>query len=148
MEHVCLSYKIRKMHKLDDNRVYKFLYKELDDKNLMKSIKEHIRKGVCYKVQNESNEIKGVFLAIEFEEHISLSYYLLDFELRRKPISLEFFLTCLSKLNLQKPIIVKKNKNFETYKNYFFDTKEDDGQILFIGFRGQEIQRLIEKWVG
>lgn len=138
-------FKIRKMHKLDDVRVFKFLHKEVEEKNLMKNIKGHIRKGVCYKLQNEKDEIKGVFLALEMQEHISLSYCLVVEELRRKPISLKFFLKGISSLNLFKPIFLKKNKNFESYRNYCLPT-EDEDIFLFLGLKVQRVERLLEKW--
>lgn len=133
MEALKLDYKIRAMHKLDDIRVYNFLRDELDIKTLSKEIKEHIRKGICYKLQNEKGEIKGVFMATHFKEHTSLSFYLLSEEVRMKPIGFKLFLVGMSKLNPILPIFVKKNKNYNMYKKYFIDWGTDD-LLLFKGF--------------
>jgi len=46
-------YKIRAAHKLDIERFYKFLKDELEDKNLYKNIKEHIRHGIAYRLTSK-----------------------------------------------------------------------------------------------
>ncbi|WP_151946607.1 hypothetical protein [Aliarcobacter butzleri] len=132
---VCLLYKIRKMHKLDNQRVYSLLSKEVDTKELMKNIVDHIRRGECYKLQNDSTgEVLGVFLAKKYKKHYSLTYYFLKDEVRRKPISLIFFMRCMSKLNPLFSVYVKKNKNYSTYSRYFEET-EDSEILRFKGLR-------------
>lgn len=135
MEAVYLSYKIRKMHKLDNQRVYALLSKEVDTKELMKTIVDHIRRGESYKLQDESTgDLLGVFLVKRYKKHYSLSYYFLKDEVRRKPISLIFFMKCMSKLNPLFPVYVKKNKNYSTYSRYFEET-EDSEILRFKGLR-------------
>ena len=143
----CLLFKIRKAHKLDSIRFFNFLKNEVDDRNLAKNIKQHIRHGVAYKLQDEKGEIKGVFLAMKYNDHISLSYYLVAKEYRRKPVSLAFFLKCFYELKSNLPIIVMKGKNYNTYKKYFKDV--GDGQLLFKGLTerfNDEMNELL-KWV-
>lgn len=137
-----LDYKVRAMHKLDDTRVYNFLKNEVEINTLAKEIKEHIRKGICYKLQNEKGEIKGVFMAMQYKEHTSLSYYLLSDEVRMKPIGFKLFLIGMSKLNQLLPIFVKKNKNYDTYRNYFKEL--DDEYLLFQGLRQDKYIKELE----
>jgi len=125
-------YKVRTAHKLDVSRFYNFLAPELEDRNLSKNIKEHIRHGTAYKLQDKTGDIKGVFLAMKFKEHISLSYFLVSKDLRCKPISLQFFLKCMYELKPDLPIYAKKNKNYNTYKNYF-EATQDENILLFTG---------------
>ena len=94
-----MSYKIRKSHKLDAQRFFNLLKTEVDNKDLTKDIKEHIRHGVCFKLQDEEGNVLGVFLCMKFKTHYSLSYYFLKEEVRRKPISLIFFFKCVRNLN-------------------------------------------------
>jgi len=136
-------YKTRAAHKLDIERFYKFLKPELEDKNLYKNIKEHIRHGIAYKLQDQKNDIKGVFLAMRFKEHISLSYFLVSEKLRCKPISLQFFLKCMYNLKPDLPIYAKKNKNYDTYKSYF-EATQDENILLFKGISKKYANLLLE----
>lgn len=142
-----MLYKIRKAHRLDDTRFYNFLKNDVEDKKLLQNIKDHIRHGVAYKLQDEDENIKGVFLAKKFESHISLSYYLLDEEYRRKPVSLAFFQKCIYELKVDMPIYVVKNKNYDTYKAYF--EYAGDNQLLFKGLRKELYSEAMEfiEWV-
>lgn len=135
----CLSYKIRKTHKLDNQRVYNLLYSHVDNKDLMKDIKEHIRNDTSFKLQNENGDVLGIFLSKKFKTHYSLSYLYLSDEARRKPITLHFFIYCVKKLNPLYPIYVKKNKNYETYSRYFEETQEDKSILKFIGLRDSKL---------
>jgi|GEM_PF-1390758 len=136
-------YKIRVAHKLDIERFYRFLKPELEDRSLYKNIKEHIRHGISYKIQDEKNDIKGVFLAMKFKEHISLSYFLVSEKLRCKPISLQFFLKCMYRLKPNLPIYAQKNKNYDTYKEYFQET-EDKNILLFKGISKKYVNLILE----
>lgn len=138
-----MLFKIRKMHKLDNVRVYNFLKNEVDTKDLMKNIKEHIRNGICYKLQDSKDEIKGIFLAMKFKDNISLTYYFLADEIRKKPISLKFFLVCMQELDPLLPILIVKNKNFYTYQRYFKEIEGTD-LLIFSGFRDSYIKKLEE----
>jgi len=138
-------YKIRAAHKLDETRFYNFLKSEVEDKNLYKNIKEHIRKGVAYKIQDKTGNIKGVFLAMKFKEHISLSYFLVSKDLRCKPISLKFFLKCMYELKPDLPIYAIKNKNYETYKSYFKQSCEDAKLLLFCGISQKYKDLILEE---
>lgn len=142
---VCLLYKIRKMHKLDHQRVYSLLAPNVDNKNLAKDIKDHIRHAECFKLQDASaGEVLGVFLAKRFKTHYSLSYYFLKEEVRRKPITLQFFLFCTRKLNPLLSLYVKKNKNYETYSRYFEETQDEN----IIRFKGLRDSNLDDKFKG
>ena len=77
-----MSYKIRKSHKLDAQRFFNLLKTEVDNKDLFNEIKEHIRHGVCFKLQDEEGNILGVFLCMKYKTHYSLSYYFLKEEVR------------------------------------------------------------------
>ena len=95
-------------------------------------------------MQNNDGLILGVFLAKRFNTHYSLSYYYLSEEVRRKPITLHFFLFCTKKLNPLFDIYIKKNKNYETYSRYFSATQ--DKEILkFSGLRDSTID---DKFIG
>ncbi len=144
MEAVQSEYKCRKMHKLDFQRVFTFLNPHVEELTLLKDIKDHIRHGICFKLQNNDGLILGVFLAKRFNTHYSLSYYYLSEEVRRKPITLHFFLFCTKKLNPLFDIYIKKNKNYETYSRYFSATQ--DKEILkFSGLRDSTID---DKFIG
>ena len=134
MEAVQSEYKCRKMHKLDFQRVFTFLNPHVEELTLLKDIKDHIRHGNCFKLQNNDGLILGVFLAKKFDTHYSLSYYYLSEEVRRKPITLYFFIFCTKKLNPLFEIYVNKNKNYETYNKYFTPTK-DENILKFTGLR-------------
>jgi hypothetical protein len=143
------NYKIRKAHKLDNQRFYNLLSSEVDNKTLVKDIKDHIRNETCFKLQNETGEVLGVFLCKRFKTHYSLSYFFLKEEVRRKPIALKFFLHCTSKLNPLVPIYIKKNKNLETYARYF-ETTQDEDILRFKGLRDTNLDEKIKealKWV-
>jgi hypothetical protein len=146
MEAAQLEYKCRKMHKLDYQRVFSFLAPHVDNRNLLKNINDHIRHGECFKLQNyETGEVLGVFLAKRFTTHYSLSYFFLKEEVRRKPITLIFFLFCMKKLNPIYPVYVKKNKNYDTYNRYFEVTKEDETILKFKGLRDSTLD---DKFIG
>ena len=132
MEAVQSEYKCRKMHKLDFQRVFTFLNPHVENLTLLKDINDHIRHGDCFKLQNNDGLILGVFLAKKFDTHYSLSYYYLSEEVRRKPITLYFFIFCTKKLNPLFEIYVNKNKNYETYNKYFTPTK-DENILKFTG---------------
>lgn len=138
MEAVQSEYKCRKMHKLDFQRVFTFLNPHIENLTLLKDIKDHIRHGDCFKLQNNDGLILGVFLAKKFDTHYSLSYYYLSDEVRRKPITLYFFIFCTKKLNPLFEIYVNKNKNYETYSKYFTPTK-DESILKFTGLRNSTL---------
>lgn len=144
-----MSYKIRKSHKLDAQRFFNLLKTEVDNKDLFNEIKEHIRHGICFKLQEEDGNILGVFLCKKYKSHYSLSYYFLKEEVRRKPISLIFFFKCVRNLNPLYSIYVMKNKNFQTYSRYFTPT-QDENILKFTGLRDSTIddkfKRIVE-WV-
>lgn len=145
-----MSYKIRKTHKLDNQRIYNLLYSHVENKDLMKDIKEHIKNNTSFKLQNEKGDVLGVFLAKKFKTHYSLSYLYLNDEVRRKPITLKFFIYCTSKLNPLYPIYVKKNKNYETYSRYFEATQHDENILKFTGLRNSKLDdkfKEVLKWV-
>lgn len=145
---VCLSYKCRKMHKLDHHRVFALLNPQVDNKNLMKEIREHLRHGECFKLQ-KNEVVVGVFLAMKYDTHYSLSYFFLNEEVRRKPITLHFFIFCMRKLNPLFEVFVMKNKNYETYKKYFTET-EDENVLKFSGLRDSSLDdkfKGILEWV-
>ena len=149
MEAVQSEYKCRKMHKLDFQRVFTFLNPHVENLTLLKDIKDHIRHGECFKLQNNDGLILGVFLAKKFDTHYSLSYYYLSEEVRRKPITLYFFLFCTKKLNPLYSLYIKKNKNYETYSKYFSPTK-DENILKFTGLRDSSLDdkfKEVLKWV-
>ena len=98
----------------------------------MPHLKECLRKGYAKKILKNS-EIVGFCLLLEYTTHISLSYYYILEDYRRKPISLFFFIHIFSQIN-HKPIYVRKNRNFEQYRRYF-ETTEKDGVIKFTNLR-------------
>lgn len=148
MEQHISQYKIRKTHKLDNQRIYNLLYKEVENPNLMKDIREHIRNDLSYKL-TDGQKILGLFLVKRFDSYFSLSYYYLDESIRKKPISLKFFLQCIGRLNPLIPIYIKSNKNINLYDRYFEKT-ERDGILKFKGLRDKNLDDKFKKvleWV-
>ncbi|TLS99943.1 hypothetical protein [Aliarcobacter cibarius] len=126
-----MSFKIFSLAKKDLLQINKILIKEIgasETKDISKSLKNGFAKKIVVQ-----NKIIGFCIATEFTNHISLSYYYLDEEYRRKPVSLFFFAYCFSHLS-HKPIYVKKNKNFDMYSRYFENT-EEEGIIKFTNLR-------------
>ncbi len=143
------NYKIRKSHKLDTQRFFNLLKTEVDNKDLFNEIKEHIRHGVCFKLQDEEGNILGLFLCMKFKTHYSLSYFFLKEEVRKKAIFPKFFIYCMSRLNPLLGVFVMKNKNFQTYSRYFTPTKIEN-ILMFSGLRDSTIDdkfKGILKWV-
>lgn len=143
------NYKIRKGHRLDTQRIFNLLKTEVDNKDLFNEIKEHIRHGICFKLQDEEGNILGVFLCMKYKTHYSLSYFFLKEEVRKKPIFPKFFIHCMSKLNPLLGVYIMKNKNFQTYSRYFTPTK-DENILKFSGLRDSTIDdkfKGILKWV-
>ena len=126
-----LQFKVVPIEKKDLLEINKILIKEIGSSQLP-HLKECLRKGYAKKILKNS-EIVGFCLLLEYTTHISLSYYYILEDYRRKPISLFFFIHIFSQIN-HKPIYVKKNKNFEQYKRYF-KTTEKDGVIKFTNLR-------------
>lgn len=146
---VYLSYKIRKSHKLDAQRFFNLLKTEVDNKDLFNEIKEHIRHGVCFKLQDKDGNILGVFLCKKYKTHYSLSYYFLKEEVRKKPISLIFFMHCMARLNPLFEVFIMKNKNYQTYSRYFTPTN-DENILKFSGLRDSTLDdkfKGILEWV-
>ena len=126
-----LSFKVMPIEKKDLLEINKILIKEIGSSQLA-HLKECLRKGYAKKLLKR-NEIVGFCLLLEYTTHISLSYYYISEESRKKPISLFFFINIFSQIN-HKPIYVRKNKNFEQYRRYF-ETTEKDGVIKFTNLR-------------
>lgn len=118
-----MSFKFFNISKKDLLAINKILINEIG-KNELKDIKQSFKTGFAKKIEIDKKMI-GFCLATEFTTHISLSYYYLDEDYRKKPVSLFFFAFCFSHL-LHKPIYVKKNKNYDLYKRYFESTEEDE----------------------
>ena len=131
MEALKLSFKVVPIEKKDLLEINKILIKEIGSSQLP-HLKECLRKGYAKKILKNS-EIVGFCLLLEYTTHISLSYYYILEDYRRKPISLFFFIHIFSQIN-HKPIYVRKNRNFEQYKRYF-KTTEKDGVIKFTNLR-------------
>lgn len=74
---------------------------------------------------------------------LDLTYYFLADEIRKKPISLKFFLVCMQELDPLLPILIVKNKNFYTYQRYFKEIEGTD-LLIFSGFRDSYIKKLEE----
>ena len=126
-----LSFKVVPIEKKDLLEINKILIKEIGSSQLP-HLKECLRKGYAKKIL-EKNETVAFCLLLEYTTHISLSYYYISEEYRRKPISLFFFIHIFSQIN-HKPIYVRKNRNFEQYRRYF-ETTEKDGVIKFTNLR-------------
>lgn len=135
MEAAMFEYKIKPLTKSDAYTINKTLVKELKDRKLFKNVMMHLRKGIALKLEYDG-EIAGFFLAKEFQNHFSMSYYYIYPKHRRKIGSFFFFTHCLNKMK-HKAIFVKKNHNFNLYKKYFHTTIEDD-IIQFKGLREEE----------
>ena len=131
MEALNLQFKVVPIEKKDLLEINKILIKEIGSSQLP-HLKECLRKGYAKKILKNS-EIVGFCLLLEYTTHISLSYYYISEEYRRKPISLFFFIHIFSQIN-HKPIYVKKNKNFEQYRRYF-EKKKKNGVIKFTNLR-------------
>ena len=126
-----LPFKVGPIERKDLLEINKILIKEIGSSQLP-HLKECLRKGYAKKILKNS-VIVGFCLLLEYTTHISLSYYYISEEYRRKPISLFFFIHIFSQIN-HKPIYVRKNRNFEQYRRYF-ETTEKDGVIKFTNLR-------------
>ena len=131
MEALNLQFKVVPIEKKDLLEINKILIKEIGSSQLP-HLKECLRKGYAKKILKNS-EIVGFCLLLEYTTHISLSYYYILEDYRRKPISLFFFIHIFSQIS-HKPIYVRKNRNFEQYRRYF-ETTEKNGVIKFTNLR-------------
>lgn len=131
MEAAMLEYEIEKISQHDTHEVYKLFHTEIKDPKLLKNIKDHIRHGISYKMVVDGR-IEAAMLAKKFPTHVSLSYYIIAEQKRKKLFSLFFFLFCVKKMQ-GLPIYIKANKNFSDYEQYF--EKHDGDTYKFKGLR-------------
>lgn len=131
MEAAMLEYDISQITQKDTQEVYKLFHTEIKDPKLMVNIKNHIRHGLAYKMV-VGGKIEAAMLAKKFPTHVSLSYYIIAEQRRKKLFSLFFFLFCVKKMQ-GLPIYIKANKNFSDYEQYF--EKHDGDTYKFKGLR-------------
>lgn len=131
MEAAMLEYDITPISQKDIHEVYKLFHTEIKDPKLMVNIKNHIRHGLAYKMV-VGGKIEAAMLAKKFPTHVSLSYYIIAEQRRKKLFSLFFFLFCVKKMQ-GLPIYIKANKNFSDYERYFEHT--GGGVYKFKGLR-------------
>lgn len=112
-----LEYEISPITQKDIQEVYKLFHTEIKDPKLLTNIKSHIRHGIAYKMIVD-DKIQAAMLAKKFPKHVSLSYYIIAEQRRKKLFSLFFFLFCIKKMD-GLPIYIKANKNFIDYEQYF-----------------------------
>lgn len=131
MEAAMLEYDISQITQKDTQEVYKLFHTEIKDPKLIVNIKNHIRHGLAYKMV-VGGKIEAAMLAKKFPTHVSLSYYIIAEQRRKKLFSLFFFLFCVKKMQ-GLPIYIKANKNFSDYEQYF--EKHDGDTYKFKGLR-------------
>ena len=90
--------------------------------NLTKNIYEHILDGVALVIEKES-KIKGIWMSMEFDTHISLSYFYIDESERRKPNTMVFFTEGMRHLPKSKRILIRTRdtSGFEKYIEHVED---------------------------
>ena len=126
-----MSFKIMPIEKKDLLEINKTLITEIGSTQLS-HLKECLRKGYARKLTID-NKIIGFCLLLEYTTHISLSYYYISEEYRKKPIGLFFFMNIFCQIN-HKPIYIKQNKNIIQYERYFQKTSKS-GVLKFTNLR-------------
>ena len=89
-----------------------------DTVRLLPEILEHIDKEGCVANKIEKDgRILGVLLIKEYDNYISLSYFFISEELRKKSIVLELFMKSLVQISNSKPLLLstKDTTGFEKY---------------------------------
>ena len=126
------DYKIEPIGQKDMPSLSRVLLKELDYKDFTKHVKEHVRRGIAYKMVQDGNMV-AFFLAKRFEKNYSLTHFFLDERVRKKKGAFFFFLYCLRKIQ-GLPIFIEANKNIKEYERYFKKTSQKN-VYLFEGLR-------------
>lgn len=98
--------------------------KSLISENLVREILEHISNGIALKLIVDG-KIKGIWCSLDMKEYTSLSFFFIHPDVRRTILVFSFFKTCLSFIDLSKPILIqtKDTTGFERYvKHLYGDT--------------------------
>jgi hypothetical protein len=105
--------------------------KSLTSTKVVKDVLDHISNGIALKFTDE-DKILGVWCSMEFDTHVSLSFFYTDESIRRKPQLAVFFNNCLELINKDKPLMISTRDvtGFERYVE-----KVSDELYQFIGLR-------------
>jgi hypothetical protein len=125
--------KISKIEYLDAVAVGRMLKtsKSLTSTKVVKDILDHIFNGLALKFTDE-DKILGVWCSMEFETHVSLSFFYTDDKIRRKPQLAIFFNNCLELISKNKPLMIS-TKDITGFERYV--KKVGDELYQFIGLR-------------
>ena len=106
-----------------------------DTVRLLPEILEHIDKEGCVANKIEKDgRILGVLLIKEYDNYISLSYFFISEELRRKSIILELFMKSLIQTSKSKPLVLS-TKDITGFEKYVKLVDEKKKLYEFKGFR-------------
>ena len=105
--------------------------KSLTSTKVVKDILDHISNGIAMKFTDEG-EVLGVWCSMEFDTHVSLSFFYTDESIRRKPQLAIFFKTCFDMINKDKPLMIS-TKDITGFERYV--KKVGDELYQFIGLR-------------
>lgn len=105
--------------------------KSLMSVNLVREILEHISNGIALKLIVDG-KIKGIWCSLDMKEYTSLSFFFIHPDVRRTILVFSFFKTCLSFIDLSKPILIqtKDTTGFERYVKHL-----DGDTYCFKGLR-------------
>ena len=106
-----------------------------DTVRLLPEILEHIDKEGCVANKIEKDgRILGVLLIKEYDNYISLSYFFISEELRRKSIVLELFMKSLIQTSKSKPLVLS-TKDITGFEKYVKLVDKKNNLYEFKGFR-------------
>ena len=106
-----------------------------DTVRLLPEILEHIDKEGCVANKIEKDgRILGVLLSKEYDTYISLSYFFISEELRKKSIVLELFMKSLIQTSKPKPLVLS-SKDITGFEKYIKLIDEKNNLYEFKGFR-------------
>ena len=106
-----------------------------DTVRLLPEILEHIDKEGCVANKIEKDgRILGVLLSKEYDTYISLSYFFISEELRKKSIVLELFVKSLIQTSKSKPLVLS-TKDITGFEKYIKLIDEKNNLYEFKGFR-------------
>jgi len=104
------------------------LVKSIDDKDSSAFIME----------STKGKEILGVWLSTRFEKHISITFFYILPEVRRKLAVFDFFKFCITNVNpdYSVPMYIRAN-DVSTFKKYVVAVEGEEDLYRFVGFKNR-----------
>lgn len=108
----------------------------VDTGKLLPEILEHIDKEGCVavKIVDNNGGIFGVWLSIEYDDYISLSYFYIEESIRKTKIVFDFFLGCVKCLGKGKPMYIH-TKDITGFDRYVTKIEGEEDLYVFKGLR-------------